>query len=141
MIMPAGKVPPNPAELLGSRRMGEILERCASMADIVIIDSPPLLAAADASLLAPQADGVLLVVEPGSTDRRALVQAAEQVRRSGARLLGNVLNRVPMDNKGGYYYYYYQDESEQPTSLLDRLLPSRRRKHQRDTDKRRARSS
>ena len=141
MLMPAGKAPPNPAELLGSRRMRELIEACRLMADVVIIDSPPILAAADAAVLAPQTNGALLIIEPGSSDKKAVVQGAEQLHRSGAHLLGTVLNKVPMDNKGGYYYhyyYYYQSDEEQSKSIWDKVLPASMRKN-RSSRKRRER--
>ncbi len=132
MLMPAGKAPPNPAELLGSRRMKELIDACRLIADVVIIDSPPLLAAADAAILAPQTNGALLIIEPGSSDKKAVALAAEQLHRSGAKLLGTVLNKVSMDNRGGYYqhyYYYYQSDEEQSKSIWDKVLPAGMRKH------------
>ena len=126
-VLPAGKVPPNPAELLGSQRLQELLAYCQSLVDIVIIDSPPVLAAADAAVLASQTNGALLVIEPGQSDRKAMAQSVEQLRRSGAKLLGVVLNKVPTDGKGYYYYqYYHYSRHEEETgvkSFLSRLLP------------------
>ena len=87
--------------------MGELVQACRAMADVVIIDSPPILAAADAAVLAPQTNGTILIIEPGTSEKKAVAQATEQLHRSGANLLGTVLNKVPMDNKGGYYYHYY----------------------------------
>lgn len=142
-VLPAGKMPPNPTELLGSRRMSEVLAACKEIADVVIVDSPPMLAAADAVVLAGQTDGMLLVIEPGSTVRKALGQAVEQIRQSGASLLGTVLNKVPTEGKGGYYYhyyyyhyyyyYYYYSDDKKPASIWDKLLPWKksRRKHKR----------
>ncbi len=121
-VLPPGKTPPNPAELLGSRRMGEVLLACQELADIVIVDSPPVLAAADAAVLAAQTDGVLLVLEAGSSERKAVEQATEQLKRSGAQLLGSVMNKVPMNGRQGYYYYYYDSETEDQQSFLDKLL-------------------
>jgi non-specific protein-tyrosine kinase len=107
-ILSAGGVPPNPTEILSSRRFADILAFLQSVADIVIIDTPPLLGLADASVLAPLVDGVLLVVDPGVARRKALSGAAEQVRRAGGHLVGTVLNRVaPTDEYGTAYYGYY----------------------------------
>jgi non-specific protein-tyrosine kinase len=135
-IMPAGQIPPNPAELLGSQRMGDLLKACARMADIVIVDSPPLLAAADAAVLSTHTDGVLLVIEPGGTDRKAVVQAKEQLERTGARLLGTVLNKVPTQGKGSYYYsYYYYYSDEDPQKWWQRVLPGGSPKRSRRKEK------
>ncbi|MGC9399901.1 MAG: polysaccharide biosynthesis tyrosine autokinase [Anaerolineae bacterium] len=112
-VLPPGQMSPNPTELLGSRRMSELLNNFRERNDvIVLLDSPPVLAAADAPVLAALADGVLLVLEVGQTNRQMLAQAVEQIRRSGTRLLGSVLNKVPMNGKGSYYYYYYAEEED-----------------------------
>ena len=75
--------------------------------DMVLIDSPPVMAATDAAVLASRVDGVLLVVKPGSTKLGACEQTVEQLRRSGANLLGVVLNDVPLGRSR--YNYYYRD--------------------------------
>jgi len=107
-ILPPGRMPPNPAELLGSQRMQALLEHLRGSEDtMVIIDAPPILAAADAVVLSTQADGTLLVVEAGATPRQAVIQAIEQLRLAQGRLLGLVLNKVPTRRAGGDYYYYY----------------------------------
>lgn len=133
-VLPAGALPPNPNELLASRRMGELLDTLAGMADVLLLDSPPVLAVADALVLAERADGVLLVLEAGQTDRRAATAAAEQLRRTGCRLLGTVLNKVPLPGQRGayyhykYYYYYryydyYASGSERSRSRMPRWWP------------------
>jgi polysaccharide biosynthesis transport protein len=124
--MTSGKTPPNPAELLGSAKMGEILDQVKSLMDVVVIDIPPVLAVTDASVLAPRIDGVLLVLKPGSTKIAAARQAVEQLRRVGAHLLGVVLNEVSLTRsrynyqyyKGYQYYYaypeYYASDGDEP---------------------------
>jgi Mrp family chromosome partitioning ATPase len=82
-------------------------------------------------VLASQADGVLIVIEPGQSDRKAMGQSVEQLERSGAKLLGIVFNKVPTDGKGHYYYqyyHYYQDEGAETRSFLSRILPFGSRK-------------
>ncbi len=91
-LLPAGTIPPNPAELLASARFDQILNRLSNEADLVVFDSPPLILP-DASILLPKVDGVLLVFRPGAVTRSALLTIKEQIERSGARLLGIVLNR------------------------------------------------
>ncbi len=109
VLLPAGDRPPNPAELLGSTRMRELLRRLAGEADMVLVDCPPVLPVADVMALAREVDGVLLVVQAGVTRRPALRQALESLQQVGARVIGVVLNGIPT-HKGGYYYHYYHAE-------------------------------
>jgi succinoglycan biosynthesis transport protein ExoP len=113
VVLPAGELPPNPAELLGSRRMQELLELLKGHVDVVVIDSPPVLPVTDAAVLAQGVDGVLLVIDAGQTRRGAAKRAVESLRQVGANLVGVVLNAVPT-HRGGYYYYYeyYRDEAK-----------------------------
>jgi polysaccharide biosynthesis transport protein len=106
-LLTSGPLPPNPAELLGSARMRDLLSEMLAHADMVVLDSPPTVALADAAILSTQVDGVLLVVEAGKTRRDIAKRAAEALRRVNARLVGVVLNRMPTRNDGYYYYYYY----------------------------------
>lgn len=107
-VITSGSLPPNPAELLNSSRMGEILEELSTQADAVIIDSPPVMVT-DPSILAARVDGVVIVVEPGRTNAVAARALVEQMKRADARVVGVVLNRIP--RRPGYYYggykYYY----------------------------------
>ncbi len=105
-IMTTGPLPPNPAELLGSRRMQEILLKLKEHADIVILDSPPIMAVADAVILATIADAVLMVVRSGKTRRDFAKQAFSALQQVQARVIGVVLNGV-MKSKSGYYNYGY----------------------------------
>jgi len=91
-IITGGTLPPNPSELLAGEKMRGILEELESMFDIILIDSPPLLAAADAAVLGTIADGVLLVLRAGSTDQGAAQQAMRQLNAVGANVVGAVLN-------------------------------------------------
>ena len=105
-LLNTGALPPNPSELLGSQRMAMLVERLREEADVILFDSPPALAVTDASVLATQADGVLVVVDAGRTRRSAARQAAERLRQVGAHVVGAALNRQKAA-RGGYYYYYY----------------------------------
>jgi capsular exopolysaccharide synthesis family protein len=114
-VLAAGRVPPNPTEILSSARFAEILEVLSSAADLVIVDSPPLLGVADASALASRVDGVLLVVNPGEANRRSLEHAVAQLHKAGGRLLGTVMNAVGPGTGYGYGYdydYYYAEEKD-----------------------------
>jgi succinoglycan biosynthesis transport protein ExoP len=130
-VLTAGPVPPNPQEMLGSARMAELLERLLGQADIVLLDTPPALAVADANVLATRTDGALLVVNTGETRRAALQQAVEGLTKVGANIVGGVLNMVPTRKGDGYYfqhhYYYveYRQEEERP-GIRGRARRSRR---------------
>lgn len=111
-VLTSGPIPPNPSELLGSHRMTKLIEALSSQADIVIFDSPPVLAVTDAAVMGRQVDGVVLVADAGTTREQALAGATEELRKTGANVLGVALNRLDT-RRGGYYYYYYyySDES------------------------------
>jgi succinoglycan biosynthesis transport protein ExoP len=111
-IITTGSLPPNPAELLGSDRMSWILEELQSVADMVIIDTPPSLVS-DAQVLAAKVDAVLIVIKPGKTTIGAARSSMELYKRAGARVVGVVLNRIPR-NRSYYYggYKYYSPYSE-----------------------------
>lgn len=108
-LLAAGRTPPNPTEILASSRFGDILRTLESAADLVIIDSTPLLGVADASALASRVDGVLLVVNPKEVNRRTLVHATEQLHKAGGRVLGTLLNAVSTGHGRGYGYGYDYD--------------------------------
>jgi capsular exopolysaccharide synthesis family protein len=112
-VITSGKLPPNPAELLGSERMSQLLDMFKGKYDFVVIDSPPIGVVTDPTVLSARVDGTLLVVEPKKTKLAAAIQALEQLRRANANVIGMVFNNVPM-SRAGYYtgyssgYYYYQ---------------------------------
>ncbi len=115
-VLTSGKIPPNPAELLGSHRMQQLIEQLHTQADLIIFDAPPVLAVTDAQVLASQVKGVLLVIDSEQTRRAGLARAAEALLRANARLLGAVLNRLVRSPRGYYYYdeysAYYTDKVE-----------------------------
>ena len=102
-VVTAGGHPPNPAELVGSHRFGELLSFLERQCDIVVIDTPPVMAVADAAILAHRTSGVLFVVAADTTSRHAAQSALEQLERAKGRFLGAVLNRV--DDEGDKYRY------------------------------------
>jgi capsular exopolysaccharide synthesis family protein len=112
-VMTTGPIPPNPAEMLNSARMHEMIEVLKSEADLVLFDTPPVLAVADTSILASQVDGTLLVVWAGKTRGELLMQAVERLQSLSIQPLGVVLNKLTQ-RKGGYYYsnYYYYASRE-----------------------------
>jgi Mrp family chromosome partitioning ATPase len=110
-LLPTGIIPPNPTELLVSNRLQFLFERLQSMFDVLVIDSPPILPASDALILAPNTDGVLLVIKAGELNRDMVGRAIEQLRNTKANLLGVVLNQVDTKREG-YYKYYHKYYSE-----------------------------
>ena len=119
-VLPCGPVPPNPSELLHGQGFNDLLSAALSQYDRVIFDSPPLGAVTDAAVLAPQLDGVMVVVKADQTTRDGLRHALRQLYSVSARLLGVVLNDVDLTKNvyggDGYYqyyrYHYYSDEAE-----------------------------
>ncbi|MEW6386198.1 MAG: polysaccharide biosynthesis tyrosine autokinase [Thermodesulfobacteriota bacterium] len=106
-LVPAGKIPPNPADLLGSDRLHDFLILAQKQFGRAILDSPPLLMLADASILATQVTGVLLVVKAGTVPRKSVREAMNQLLGVNAHLLGAVLNDVQPQGEGYYSYYRY----------------------------------
>jgi capsular exopolysaccharide synthesis family protein len=105
-LMPSGPLPPNPADILGSEDMVNLIKELRELADIVIFDSPPVLAVADPSLLARICDATLLVVLANSTRVDALKTAYERLSQSRANLMGVIMNRISASETGYYHYYY-----------------------------------
>ena len=114
-VVGSGHFPPNPSELLGSNTMKDILKSVQGEFDIVLIDSPPLLAVTDAAVLATIADGAILVIRVGATAKAAVRRAVAQLQTVHGRIVGAVLNDVDLRSGAfsgsyGYYYYYYYGE-------------------------------
>lgn len=105
-ILTSGPVPPNPSELLGSRGMDAFLESVKEEYDIVIFDTPPVLAVTDAQILANRCDGAILVIRSQVADKEKALKAKELLQSANARILGAVLNDKKMDTGDDYYYYY-----------------------------------
>jgi len=106
-LLPSGPAPPNPAELLGSRRMIAILAELSAVADVIVIDSPPLLPVTDAAVLASKCDGLILVTASNETPRDALKRSKTILDGTGARVLGFVVNKSRRATSGYYEGGYY----------------------------------
>ncbi|MCI0707126.1 MAG: polysaccharide biosynthesis tyrosine autokinase [Ignavibacteriae bacterium] len=102
----SGGIPPNPAEMLGSNKMKDLLEKFRSRYDYILLDSPPVLAVTDPVILSTIADGVVVVVSADSTRMEALERTTETLGEVGTRLIGFVLNNFDFRNTGGYYSAY-----------------------------------
>ena len=107
-VLPAGRIPPNPAELLGSTRFKDFVTTVGQHFDWVVIDSPPVMAVADAAVIANIASGVVFVVGAEMTSRTVARTAVEQLANARGRVIGAVLNRVDLDNNAYYYSQYYR---------------------------------
>ncbi|MEW9671337.1 CpsD/CapB family tyrosine-protein kinase [Ammoniphilus sp. 3BR4] len=105
-IITAGPIPPNPAEMLGSKVMSRFIELVSEQYDQVLFDSPPVIAVTDAQVLASKLDGVILVIDSGTTNKDVAVKAKGQLENVKANILGVVLNNKKMQGDSYYYYYY-----------------------------------
>lgn len=108
-VLASGAKPPNPTEILQSKITHDLIRRLRSSYDMVIIDAPPLLPVADASVLAKLADGVIIVVRHAKTTKDQVNEAINRLNQVGARLYGVVVNMVAKRAVGSYYYYYYEE--------------------------------
>lgn len=102
-IVPSGPLPPRPADLLGSRRMEALIARLRAEADIVLFDTPPVVAVTDAAVLATRVDGVLLVLQAGRTRRDRAREARQKLEKVKANIVGVVLNNAKLEAGYGYY--------------------------------------
>jgi polysaccharide biosynthesis transport protein len=107
-ILPAGTPPPNPAELLASSEMRDLVERMRGQYDHVVIDTPPTLSVTDAVVLSQRADGVVLVIRSGQTTKQALRRSRDILMQVNAKVSGVLLNAVDLTSPDYYYYYEYQ---------------------------------
>ncbi len=133
-LLPAGQIPPNPSELLGSMAMAELLEQLSGSYDMVLLDSPPLLPVTDAVVLSNLAGGALVVVGADRIHRPQLQQSLESLETAGAHLFGIVMNKIARREAAAYAYGY---GSEYPSTIREakRSTPAdaRRRREAEDT--------
>lgn len=115
-VLTSGTIPPNPAELLQTDAMRDVLRQARKDFDIVLIDAPPLLTVTDAALLAAQSDGALVVVQHGRTTKEQLRHAVQRLHAVDARAVGVVLNMVPKGAQQGSYGYRYGHYGREPGS-------------------------
>jgi capsular exopolysaccharide synthesis family protein len=113
-LIPCGRVPENPAELLQSDRFRELVAELAERFGMVVFDSPPVVPVTDAAIIGAAVDGVVLVARSGATRREMIARAVDLLRGVNANLLGVVLNAIDVEGRrrGGYYYYYYRHYGE-----------------------------
>jgi len=105
-LIPAGKNPPNPAEILASKKFADLMKNLADKFDLILLDTPPVMNVTDPILVSLNAGGVLFVVKFGSTDKQVAVSAMEKLKRGKSNMLGAVMNNIRFDRGYGYYRYY-----------------------------------
>ncbi len=103
-LLASGPKPPNPADLLGSRKVDRVIAKLSEMADIVLFDAPPVIAVTDAAVLGAKVDGVLLVINAGKTRRDHAERAKELLEKAKVRIIGATLTNAPKDSSIGDYY-------------------------------------
>ncbi|GGA98317.1 polysaccharide biosynthesis tyrosine autokinase [Macrococcus hajekii] len=109
-LLTAGPIPPNPAELLQSFKMKNLMKTLEANFDFIIVDTPPALSVADASILSDIVDGVLIVTNTKTNSRDELRKTKESLQKANANILGIVLNNKKMTTRDSYYYYYGGDK-------------------------------
>lgn len=117
-IIPCGKIPPNPSEMLSSHRVRQLLAALGRKYDKILIDSPPVNVVTDPVILSQIAGGVVLIIKAGEAKRDVVRRASEQLTGVGATIIGGVLNNVDVERDNYYYYsyhynYYYQEEEDE----------------------------
>ena len=109
---------PNPAELIGSQKMVQLLDYFKQRFDMIFFDTPPVVAVTDATLMATKLDGALLVIKSHHTDREIATRAVHSLVAVGAHMLGSVLNDIDLSHRYSsygyykYYYHYYKSKSD-----------------------------
>jgi len=123
-VLTAGSTAPNPGELINSRTFRNLVDGLTQRADVVIFDSPPVLVAADAAILASQMDGTIVVVEVGSTKKAAAYRVLQLLRQARANVLGLAFNKLRARDSGEYLYYQYGTPALDTASAPRTLLPT-----------------
>ncbi|GAK54986.1 GumC2 protein [Candidatus Vecturithrix granuli] len=128
-LIPCGKIPPNPSELLGSERTRRLIEALSKVYDKILIDSPPVNVVTDPVILSQIAGGVIIIIRAGETGRDVVRRAREQLLDVKANILGGVLNSVDLKKDNYYYYsyyhnyYYHRDQNELNQATKETRLP------------------
>ena len=107
-IITSGVIPPNPSEMLGSKRMAEFVRKLEDDFDMILFDSPPLIAVTDANMISREIDQIVLVVKVGQTDKKAFHHTVNSLKNINAPIGGIIMNAVTNKTSYGSYYYYYQ---------------------------------
>ena len=127
LAVPTGPLPPNPADLLGSDRMTEVIQEAAQLAEVVILDSPPAIVLTDAIVLSSKVDQVLLIAECEHVSRTAFLEMVRLIRHARGSILGTILNKLRLSTSDYYYYYYYyyyDHARDKPVPAITELGPT-----------------
>ncbi|MCW2585476.1 MAG: chromosome partitioning protein [Frankiales bacterium] len=116
LVLPAGALPPNPSEMVGSRAMAKLLSDLDEFADVIVVDAPPVLPVTDAVVLATQVEGVILVVRAGKTQRGQAAEARRRLDNVNAHVVGAVLNGVKRSTAAGYYAAHHPQVAPRATA-------------------------
>jgi capsular exopolysaccharide synthesis family protein len=128
-FLPAGPIPPNPSEIMGTSRMAEVLANLRATADFVIIDTPPIVPVTDAVVLSSRVDAVMMVIQAGKTRRRHLIKSADFLQQADAPMVGAVMNGAGKHAKYGYYerYGYGYGRKRKPKKKYRGVRPGQER--------------
>lgn len=110
-IVPSRPIPPNPSELIGSKRMSDLIETLSSKCDLVIYDAPPVMSVTDAQILSTKVDGTILVVRVNKAEKEAVRETVGLISHVGGRIIGTITNDVK-GSSGGYGYYGYYGKKD-----------------------------
>lgn len=109
-IIPSGPIPPNPSELIGSKKMEKLIKMLEDAFDLIIYDAPPVLSVTDAQILSTKVDGTVIVVRVNKTEKEAVKQAVELIKHVNGKIIGTILNDVVGESNGYYGYYGKNDK-------------------------------
>jgi capsular exopolysaccharide synthesis family protein len=123
-LLTSGPVPPNPAELIGSDQMRQVLLELGKTFDHIVIDSPPIASFTDGILLSAISDGVILVIHANECSRKVVQRARQSLQDVGAKVLGVVLNRVNLRSPDYYYSYQYYSGYKDASSHSETAPPA-----------------
>ncbi|MGQ9458892.1 MAG: polysaccharide biosynthesis tyrosine autokinase [Anaerolineae bacterium] len=122
-ILTSGPLPPNPLDMVASRRADQAIQALLERCEVLIVDSPPVLTVADAMVLATKVKAAILVIQAGSTRRDVILRAYRTLQKAGVDVLGPVLNRVRLSDLGYYYSYYYYGYYYDEADMAGEVMP------------------
>lgn len=122
-ILTSGPLPPNPLDMVASRRAEQAIQTLLDQCEVLIVDSPPVLTVADAMVLATKVKAAILVIQAGTTRRDVIIRAYRTLQKAGVDVLGPVLNRVRLSDLGYYYSYYYYGYYYEEADMAGEVMP------------------
>jgi len=122
-VLTSGPLPPNPLDMVASRRADQAIQALLERCEVLIVDSPPVLTVADAMVLATKVKAAILVIQAGTTRRDVIIRAYRTLQKAGVDVLGPVLNRVRLSDLGYYYSYYYYGYYYEEADMAGEVMP------------------